>query len=171
MGFLTTILGNRVDGGNGSGVTHTGGHALSKDRFLAQTSADAINPMSPGRLENIKSMPTIPGPRYATAEEAQALKELAAEKRQGLTHARRFYRAAETIEACDAKLQKLHRRYEGKVADAELSKVRSNARLGRHLHALRPHYARLGLGFDAAENRADSLIQAAEQRYLQAMNR
>ncbi|MHC5728781.1 MAG: hypothetical protein ACYTXY_32625, partial [Nostoc sp.] len=51
-----------------------------------------------------------------------------------------------------------HRNYIKGVADGELTKKRSDASTARHLHALRPEYAKLGFGLDRAEDKAQQRI-------------
>ena len=60
--------------------------------------------------------------------------------------------------SADAKVHKHHRKYEGVVADNELIKKRADARLGNHLHGMRPAYARLGMSLDQAASNADTRI-------------
>jgi hypothetical protein len=86
------------------------------------------------------------------------MKTLAKEKTEGARHAKRAYEAAGKIEEADAKVHKHHRKYEGVVADNELVKKRADARLGKHLHGLRPAYARLGMGLEQAASNAETRI-------------
>ncbi|MEG4121862.1 hypothetical protein QUA43_30895, partial [Microcoleus sp. N9_B4] len=65
---------------------------------------------------------------------------------------------AGSIEDSDAKVHKYHRGYEAAVSDGELKKKRADARLGKHLHAQRPAYARLGMSLDQAASNAETRI-------------
>ena len=56
------------------------------------------------------------------------------------------------------------------VAENELKKVRGNAGLAKKLHALRPGYARLGLGIDKAENDARVRIDAIKAKLTAGAN-
>ena len=59
-------------------TTNDGGHAIDKSKVLAATSADAISPLNPGKFASGKrSVPVIEAPRYASKEEAKAMKNLA----------------------------------------------------------------------------------------------
>ncbi|XZN92769.1 MAG: hypothetical protein ACM65M_08040 [Microcoleus sp.] len=141
------------------GLVHEGGHRIDKSVVMAATSADAISPLNPGKFTAAdRSIPIIEKPRYFTEEEADAMKGLAKEKTEGARHAKRAYEAAGKIEEADAKVHKHHRKYEGVVADNELVKKRADARLGKHLHGLRPAYARLGMSLDQAASNADTRI-------------
>ncbi|WP_377481104.1 MAG: hypothetical protein P2A85_13995 [Microcoleus anatoxicus] len=140
------------------GLSH-GSHAINHSTVLAPTSADAISPLNPGKFAaSERSVPIIEKPRYFTEEEADAMKALAKEKTEGARHAKRAYEAVGKIEEADAKVHKHHRKYEGVVADNELVKKRADAGLGKHLHGLRPAYARLGMGLEQAASNAESRI-------------
>ena len=161
-------------GGNSDGgklaSTNDGGHAIDKSRVLAATDAGAISPLNPGNFGSIRSVPVVPAPRYFTREEADGLKDLAKEKADGAKQAKRGYKALGKIEEADATVHKEHRKYEGVVAENELKKVRGNAGLAKKLHALRPGYARLGLGIDKAENDARVRIDAIKAKLTAGVN-
>ena len=61
---------------------------------------------------------------------------------------------------------KSHRKYEKVVATNELAKKKSDVGLAKHLHGLRPGYARLGIGLEKAENRATERIEAIKAKLL-----
>jgi hypothetical protein len=63
------------------------------------------------------------------------------------------------MEQSDAQVHTAHRNYIKGVADGELTKKRSDASTARHLHALRPEYAKLGFGLDRADNKAQQRIE------------
>jgi hypothetical protein len=156
MGRMNKMFKN--DETSGGGLVH-GGHGINHSTVLAPTSADAISPLNPGKFTAAdRSVPIIEKPRYFTEEEADAMKGLAKEKTDGARQAKRAYEAAGKIEEADAKVHKHHRKYEGVVADNELVKKRADARLGKHLHGLRPAYARLGMSLDQAASNADTRI-------------
>ena len=155
MGRMNKIFKNETSSG---GLTH-GGHGMTHSTILAPTSTDAINPLNPGKFTAAdRSVPVIEKPRYFTEEEADLMKTLAKEKTDGARQAKRAYEAVGKIEEADAKVHKHHRKYEGVVADNELVKKRADARLGKHLHGLRPAYARLGMSLDQAASNADTRI-------------
>ncbi|MEG5238692.1 hypothetical protein [Microcoleus sp. AT9b-C3] len=156
---------------NGGDSLNDGGHNIDKSVALAATSADAISPMNPGNFASgERSVPIVPAPRYFTKEERDAMKKLATEKEKGARYSKRAYESLGTIEAADAKVHKAHRSYERVVADNELKKVRANAGLAKHLHGLRPGYARLGLGIDKAENDARMRIDGIKAKLTAGMN-
>jgi hypothetical protein len=152
---MNKIFKNETSSG---GLTH-GGHGMTHSTILAPTSTDAISPLNPGKFTAAdRSVPIIEKPRYFTEEEADLMKTLAKEKTDGARQAKRAYEAVGKIEKADAKIHKHHRKYEGVVADNELTKKRADARLGKHLHGLRPAYARLGMRLDQAADNADIRI-------------
>ena len=161
-------------GGNSDGgklaSTNDGGHAIDKSRVLAQTDAGAISPTNPGNFGSIRSVPVVPEPRYFDREQADKLKELAKEKTDGARQSKRAYKALGKIEEADATVHKEHRKYEGVVAENELKKVRGNASLAKKLHALRPGYARLGMGIDKADSDARTRIDAIKAKLTGGAN-
>lgn len=134
------------------------GHSINKETVLKATNPQAYSPFNPGDYNSIRSFPICKNPRYFDKPEADALKKLATEKAEGARQSQRAYKSLAKIEHSDAEVHKAQRKYEGKVADAELTKLRSNAKQARHLHALRPDYARLGIGLDRAESSATNRI-------------
>jgi hypothetical protein len=136
----------------------TGGHAIDKSRVLSPTDPTVITPMNSGNWESVRTTPVNNSPRYFTKDEADALKALSTEKAKGARQAQRAYRSLKKIEAADAQVHVHHRNYIRGVADSELTKKRADATTARHLHALRPEYARLGFGLERAENKAQQRI-------------
>lgn len=144
------------------------GHGIDREKILSATDPTAISPTNPGSFASIRSVPVVPAPRYFSPEEASALGKLAKEKATGAQAAKKAYKKLARIENCDAEVQRAHRKYEGKVADAELVKKQADARLGRHLHALRPDYARLSNGLERAEANADRRISELKSKVMEA---
>ena len=160
-------------GGNSDGkltASNDGNHAIDKSKVLAQTDAAVISPTNPGNFGSIRSVPVVPEPRYFDREQADKLKELAKEKTDGARQSKRAYKALGKIEEADAAVHKEHRKYEGVVAENELKKVRSNSGLAKKLHALRPGYARLGLGIDKADSDARTRIDAIKAKLTGGTN-
>ncbi|MGE5660243.1 MAG: hypothetical protein ACM37W_26940 [Actinomycetota bacterium] len=165
MGIQKFLLG----GGGGLAKSESGaGHRLDREKILGATDPTAISPTNPGSFASIRSVPVVPAPRYFTQEEATALSQLAKEKSVGAKAAKKAYRKLARIENCDAEIQKAHRKYEGAVADNELTKKQADAKLGRHLHALRPNYARLSNGLERAEVNADRRISELKSKVQEA---
>lgn len=162
MGLMNSIFnsGDKSTEKSGGGViVHDGTHAIDKSVVMRATSGAAISPLNPGKFAaGDRSVPIIEKPRYFTEEEADAMKQLAKEKREGAKQSKRGYEAAGNIEESDAKVHKYHRKYEGVVADNELTKKRADVRLGKHLHNQRPAYARLGMSLDQAATNAETRI-------------
>lgn len=170
MGIQKLLFGggSNLASGEKGGDLAGGGHAIERDRVLAATSPDAISPLNPGNFGSIRSVPVVKEPRYFSPEEAAALAKLEKEKAIGEKAAKKAYRKLAKIEHHDAEVHRHHRKYEGKIADAELTKKQADARLARHLHAIRPDYARLGVGLERAEANADRRISELKSKVQEA---
>jgi len=155
MGLMTSLF-----GGASKDISHKSNHVT------APTDASVITPLNPGKFSSVRSMPVCEIPRYFSTEEADQLKELAKEKTDGARQSKRAYGAMSKIEEADAKVHKEHRKYEKTVADSELKKKRADAGLAKHLHGLRPGYARLGFGLEKAETDATARIEAIKTKLL-----
>ncbi|MEG4037513.1 hypothetical protein QUA03_27285 [Microcoleus sp. S36b_A4] len=169
MSLQLRLFGGNSDAGKLT-TSNDGGHAIDKSKVLASTDASVITPLNPGNFSSMRSVPVVPAPRYFTREEADAMKDLAKEKTDGARQSKRAYKALGKIEEADATVHKEHRKYEGVVAENELKKVRGNAGLAKKLHALRPGYARLGMGIDKAENDARTRIDAIKAKLTAGAN-
>ncbi len=77
---------------------------------------------------------------------------------QGARQSKRAYKSLAKIENADAVVHSHHRTYIKGVADSELTKKRADASTAKHLHALRPEYAKLGFGVDRADGKAQQRI-------------
>lgn len=154
MGILSRIIGKS----NHPAATAARGHAIDKEKVLQPTDNSTVNPLQPGGWTTIRTAPVSHDPRYFSKEEAKALKALATDKTDGARQSRRAYRSLGQIEAADATVHRSHKTYLGKVADEELIKLQANGRLAKHLHAIRPTYAKLDATIDRAENNADQRI-------------
>ncbi len=166
---LRLFGGGNSDAGKLS-ATNDGNHAIDKSRVLAATAPGVITPATPGNFGSIRTAPIVPEPRYFSKEEAGRLKTLEKEKTEGARHSKKAYKSLSKIEVADATVHKSHRKYEKVVASNELGKVRANAGLAKHLHTLRPGYAKLGLGIDKAENDARTAIDAIKARLTAGVN-
>ena len=158
------ILSNITSGSGKSGSAVHGGHRLSTDSLLHQTNANAINPTNPGNLTNIRSHQVVTAPRCFTRAEADAICTNEAMASHILTHTKRAFKALGRQEHNDAELQATYRQYQGKVAGAELKKVRANANLGKVLHGMRTAYATLGFGTQMAEVNANQRVTEIKAR-------
>lgn len=158
MGAMTTLFG----GGNSDAIS------AKSEKLTAPTDASVITPLNPGKFSSIRSVPVITDPRYATEEEAEAMQELATDKKKGARNAKKVYKAATEIEESDAKVHKYHRDYQKGVATNELKKKRADVGLAKHLHGLRPGYARLGFGLEKAETNATARIEEIKTKLMGA---
>lgn len=158
MGVLARITNDNKKTSSNNGSLATGAHSIRKEVVLSPTDPTAINPVNPGTWQSIRTTPVNDNPRYFDKPQADALKKLATQKTEEARQTKRAYRSLQKIEAADALVHKCHRGYINGVADAELTKKRADAKTAKHLHALRPEYAKLGNGLDRAENRADARI-------------
>jgi hypothetical protein len=156
MGTMT-----RLFGGEGSDAISSKNEKLS-----APTDASVITPLNPGTFASIRTSPVVDAPRYFDKEEADKLKELAKEKTESARYAKKAYKSLTQIEEADAKVHKVHRKYEGAIATNELTKKKADVGLAKTLHGLRPGYARLGMGLEKAENRATERIEAIKAKLL-----
>ncbi len=141
-----------------------GGHAIDRNKVLAPTSLGVVNPSTPGNWSTVRTMPVLHEPGYLTKDEADMLRELAKDKTQGARQSVRAMKSLEKIEQADATVHKAHKKYLGVVADGELTKVRSNARLARKLHGQRPAYSQLDESLQRAEAIAEQRVQQLQQR-------
>lgn len=156
MGMMTKLFGGEVSDAISS----------KSEKLTAPTDAGAITPLNPGTFASIRTSPVCEAPRYFTKEEADAVKALAKEKTDGARYAKKAYKAMGQIEVADAKVHKAHRGYEKEVATGELAKKKADFGLAKHLHGLRPGYAKLGVGLEKAENRATERIEAIKAKLL-----
>ncbi|MDZ8070364.1 MAG: hypothetical protein RMY64_32940 [Nostoc sp. DedQUE08] len=126
--------------------------------MLSPTDPTVINPVNAGSWETVRTASVNDTPRYFNKAEADALKRVATQKREEARQAKRAYKSLKKLEESDAQVHTAHRNYIRGVADSELAKKRSDATTARHLHTLRPEYARLGFGLNRAENKAQQRI-------------
>lgn len=167
MGFLSRATGIKPHVAPPSGkLSNDGGHVLNKNTILRHTTPDAISPLQPGDWSSLRSAPVVPRPMYFTREASNKLAEMRSQLRENLAATKSAYKSLSKIEEMDAEVVKHHRRYQGKVADGELTKLKANARLARHLHAIRPDYARMGAGLERAEKSADRQVEALKSSIL-----
>ena len=142
----------------GSLATNDGGHSIDKSKVLASTDAQALSPMNPGSFASIRSIPVIETPRYASKEEAKAMRELAQEKKKGVKYTRSLYQSALVIDGCDTKVHKEHQKYKSGIARNEFKKVKASTTYATGLHGLREGYARKGARLDNADTKARTAI-------------
>ncbi|MEH2068914.1 MAG: hypothetical protein V7K47_12260 [Nostoc sp.] len=161
MGILARITSAGKSSNNTSNQSSlsSGGHGIDKNRVLAPTDPNVINPVNAGTWETVRTAPVNHTPRYFNKTEADALKRVATQKKEEARQAKRAYKSLKKLEEADAQVHVAHRGYIKGVADNELVKKRADASTARHLHAQRPEYARMGFGLDRAENNAQKRVE------------
>jgi hypothetical protein len=159
MGVLARITNAQKSNNTNQSSLSAGGHGIDKNKVLSPTDPTVINPINAGTWETVRTAPVNNTPRYFTKPEADALKQLATEKTSGARQTQRAYRSLKKIEKADAVVHTAHRHYVRGVADSELTKKRADVATAKHLHALRPEYARMGVGLERAENNAQKRIE------------
>ncbi|MEH2287147.1 hypothetical protein [Nostoc sp.] len=159
MGILARITSAAKSSSNSNESSlSTGGHGIDKNRVLSPTDPSVVNPINAGTWETVRTAPVNHTPRYFNKAEADALKTVATQKREEARQAKRAYKSLKKLEESDAQVHTAHRNYIKGVSSNELTKKRSDANTARHLHALRPEYAKLGFGLDRAEDKAQQRI-------------
>jgi hypothetical protein len=160
MGILARITSAAKSNSNSNESSlSTGGHGIDKNRVLSPTDPSVVNPVNAGTWETVRTAPVNHTPRYFNKAEADALKQVATQKKEEARQAKRAYKSLKKLEESDAQVHSAHRNYIKGVADHELTKKRADASTARHLHALRPEYAKLGFGLDRADNRSQQRIE------------
>lgn len=156
MGMMTKLF-----GGEGSDAISS-----KSEKLTAPTDSKVITPLNPGSFASIRTMPICEAPRYFNKEEADALKVEAKQKTEDARHSKKAYKSMAKIEEADATVHKSHRKYEKVVATNELGKKKADVGLAKHLHGLRPGYARLGVGLENAESKAAERIETIKAKLL-----
>jgi hypothetical protein len=159
MGIFNKAV-NAIRGGKST----DGNHEIKNDNVLGHTSNDVPSPTNPGQWISIRSVPVVHDPRYFSKQEADVLWAARKQSTQGKEQAKRAFKHLAKIEGNDSEVHKAHKKYIGKVADAELVKLSANAKLARHFHALRPEYAQLGQGLANSEARASERVQGIQAK-------
>lgn len=157
MGFMATLVGGN-DQSKAGQLANYGGHGLSTGSLMAVTDGSAITPTNPGDLTNLRTRPVVTNLRTYTREEAEAIALQTALNEHTTQQTVKAYRNMGKQETLDATVQSAYRNYQGKVAAAEMRKVKSNARLGKQLHGMRGQYAALGYGLHSAQVAADHQV-------------
>ena len=160
MGFLNSLMGIKSDeSAGGLANCSDGGHGIDRGKVLQATDPTVFNPKNPGNFASIRSAPVLEGPRYFSREQAQALAEKAKEAKDGVRHTKRALKALSKIDDCDRKVNNVYyRKYAPQIARNELSKKRAMVGYAKDLHSLRPGYAKLGVGLEQSEQRAEMAI-------------
>ena len=163
MGLMTKLFGGKLARSN-SGSGEISGHSIDSCKALAATNNKVPSPHN-ADFSSIRSAPIIEKPAYFNAKQAAALEALAQEREAMAKSSTKAYRALTRVDAADTSVHRTHRKYQGVVADNEVSKLQSNARLAEKLHKQRPEYERMGQRVDAADHGAAAAIAAIRQSY------
>lgn len=147
MGLISWLFGAPL-------ASSGGGHSINKSAALAPSPGDPPSPMNPGSFASLRTAPTVPAPRYFSEDEAEALGALAKERKQGVRHSKKAYKALESIEESDADVVESHYEYSSEAAKQELRKVKAKSKYAQRLHALRPGYAAADMAIDKADQKA-----------------
>lgn len=160
MGILSQLTQRKHNNGssNRSALNATGNHALSSEIILTATNPNAVSPMNPGNWTNLRSFGVETTPRYIGKAESDTIRSQAKAIGEQVGSTISALRALSRTEKADAKVQKEFREYQAVVAEGEVKKIKSNAKLGRTLHGQRAQYARAGAGLYAAEKVADQRV-------------
>ena len=167
MGLMSKLFGKKASIEDAGAITSSHKNeisGISKDNVLANTDSLVPTPQN-ADFSTVRSVPVVPKPRYFTALEAGALQNLATQKREMTEHAKKAYKALKSVDTSDRVVHQLHRGYQGKVAQNEVAKLRSNAQLAEQLHQLRPDYAQLNQQVEVADKTASDAIARIKQSY------
>lgn len=148
---------------NGS-IVNAGKHQIDPQKVLSLSSDDAYSPMSPGEFKKARSVPVVTEPYYFTPESAELIKALREQREDELEASKVAYDELARIEDMDAELTEIHCDYAGKVAKAELRKVKATSKLAALLMGLMPDYFKRGLGLKNVEESVNSGIQNMTQQ-------
>ena len=170
MSLQLRLFGGGQDAAGKLSASNDGGHVIDKSKVLAATDGQALSPMNPGNFDSIRSVPVVDAPRYASKEEAKAVRKLATEKEQGAKYAKQMYGALSRIDTADTKVHKAHYQYKGVVASNEQRKVRATTTYAKGLHGLREGYAKQGLRLDKADSDARTRIDAIKAKLTGGTN-
>ncbi|NEP41822.1 MAG: hypothetical protein F6K35_22345 [Okeania sp. SIO2H7] len=154
-----------------SSSSAAGTHNINKSAVLAPTDDQAPSPTNPGNFPSIRSVPVVTGPRYFNREETKAIKKLAKEKKKVALYSKEAYQALKEIDDADTVVHVSHYKYKGFLAGNEVKKLAANASYANKLHALRPSYAKLDSGIDAAEMKATSKIREIKEKIKSQWNK
>jgi hypothetical protein len=167
MGLMSRIFGGKLSANNSSGgqLANDGtNHALDKNKVLAATDSSVPSPTN-ADFSSIRSVPVVQAPRYFNKQEAEALRTLAKQKKVMAEASRTAYQALRNIDTSDTEVHTVHRRYQGKIARNEVSKLQANAELAKKLHGSRSAYAEMHSQVENANVNAANAINAIKQSY------
>jgi hypothetical protein len=145
MGIFGTLFGNDNSSSitnSSGGAIENGGNNISISTALRPTNSRVPRPSNPGNFDSIRSVPVVESPRYFTAEEEAALKQLEKEKKKEAFHSEKAYKHLESIDTSDTRVHVAHYGYQETLARNEDTKQGATSKFAATLHALRPNYAK-----------------------------
>ena len=166
MGLMSKLFGGKVNTEAPGQLANSnkGELAIGADKALAATDSSAINPHNVD-FSSIRTAPVVPKPRYFTATEAGALQNLATQKREMTEHTKKAYKALKSVDTSDRVVHQLHRGYQGKVAQNEVARLKSNTQLAEQMHSSRPDYAQMHQRVEVADKTAVDAIAKIKESY------
>jgi hypothetical protein len=134
-------------------------HALpAASQILEPTNPDAYHPNNPGDMKPVRSVPVLKEPRPFTSEQLGDLESMVEERREASKNFQEGLALLSEVEGLDASDQGAFRKYQGKVSDAELAKLKANAGYIQHLQGQRTDYAQLADGLTRAQMESDRRV-------------
>jgi len=164
MGLLRLIFGGEKLAASNDAGGNLSGHNINKGSALAPTGKGVPSPHN-ADFSSIRSAPVVEKPTYFDAKTAAALEALAAEREAMAKSAKKAYRALKRVDHADTEVHITHRKYQGVLAENEVAKLQSNARLAEKLHGLRPEYEKMGQRVEQADHAAEAAIAAIKNSY------
>jgi len=164
MGLMSKIFGGKLATGNGEAGGNLSGHNIDKGSALAPTGKGVPSPHN-ADFSSIRSAPVVEKPTYFDARTAAALEALAMQREAMAKSSKKAYRALKRVDHADTDVHCTHRKYQGVLAENEVAKLQSNARLAEKLHGMRPEYERMGQRVETANHAAAAAIAAIRASY------
>lgn len=162
MGLMSKIFGGKLAPTNGG--SDLSGHDISKGKALAPTGKDVPSPHN-ADFSSVRSAPVVQAPTYFDARTAAALEALASEREAMSKHTKKAYSALKRVDNADTDVHTTHRKYQTVLAENEVTKLQSNAKLAEKLHGMRPEYERMGQRIEQANHSASAAIAAIKNSY------
>lgn len=133
---------------------------ISKDSVFKRSASNAITPDSPPEtiFDTYRTAPVIDRVREFTPEEADALSQLAKEKKRNATATKKAADHHGSILKSEAKINRHGQRMIRNEAEFETRTQGYKGTTAKTLQGMRPRYAAMGKGLEKAEQLADQAI-------------
>lgn len=133
--------------------------------LFGNTSSETLPvPVPVTGMQQVRSAPIVERPRYFNEGEANALSSLAKQKATDARQTVRAYNHLTRIEESDTRVHRSHRRYQVAVAENDVVRQKSDARLQRKMQQLRPERERLTQGVETARMNANRRIAELKEK-------